>query len=534
MLYDLTWLEQNKPFPPAAEVDRIRRYRQNEALFDGDHFESSIFRHRGNQDELLEMYSQCARRISRVIGNFEDVISFPVLLNYQRLLSLKTADLVCGEYPTITGSDEDENAKIKAVRDYAEIDRKLYSAVIDISRYGDAVERIYKDSKGNFTVTMWDPKEWYPIVAQDGTLNITHHCLCWIVDENPSGPYHRYFLHVQIHEVDRPGVYEQRVYQLDSYKSTIGKLVQTKTVHTGLEVCAVRQLKSFSTTNTVYGYDDYMTLDSILAEIMARIGQISVILDKHADPNITGPVSMLSVNSQTGEYYLKPGKFFAVSPGDTPPAYMTWDGQLSSAFKELEVLINQLYILSEMGSAILGDSTGGSQAVSGTAMRFKMAGPLSKARRIVNSLTLPVRELLSVLTETIPTNFAPAQLTPGRVPLYNVAIKWSDGLPDDPREQVEIAKLATGATKMMPLVDAIMEYFGKSNEEAQRWVELINEENLEMVRSTSDDPNHAGPQNGTGVNPRAKGSTTGLNAFKGQQNYNQTTGKSKHTSNSDE
>ena len=526
MLYDLSWLNPNKPFPPTSERDRIERYKQNEALFNGDHFETSTFRHREDHSSLLEMYSACARRISRVIGNFEDVISFPTLLNYQRLLALKTADLVCGEYPTITGSNEQENARLRAVRDYTDLDKKLYAAVIDISRYGDAVERIYKDYNGNFTVTMWDPKEWFPVVAQDGTLNITHHCLCWVVDIEPEGPFHKYQLHVQIHEVDKPGQYEQRVYNLDSYKSTIGKLVESKVIKTGLKICAVRHLKSFATTNTVYAYDDYMPLDSILAEIMARIGQISVILDKHADPNITGPVSMLSVNEKTGEYYLKTGKFYAVSPGEEQPKYMTWDGQLTSAFKELEMLINQLYILSEMGSALLGDSMGSAQAVSGTAMRFKMAGPLSKARRIVNSLTLPVRELLSALTETLPEGFASPQLSAESVPLYNIAIKWSDGLPNDPREQVEIAKLATGEDKLIPLEEAIIEYFGKSADEAKAWIKKIREESI-----TVGDPNHPGPQDGTGVNSDAKGSETGMTSFAGQQNINQDTDKSKQISN---
>lgn len=531
MLYSLEWLEQSKSFPPDAEKARIQRYKENASLFDGDHFDISVARHRdGFCPEMPSMavYSECVRRITRVIGNFEDIISFPVLLNYQRLLTIKTADLVCGEFPTISGSNEQENSKLKDAKDRTDLPSKLYSAVIDISRYGDAVQRVYKDTDGQFNVVYWDPCEWYPVVSQDGTLTILYHCLCWLVNIEPDERKAPIFkLHVQIHgtQPDEVGYYIHRVYSMHSQMSTIGELESEEKVPTGLKVCAVRHLSSFKVTNSLYGYDDYMPIDSILSEIMARIGQISVILDKHADPNITGPVSMLSRNEETGEFYLKTGKFFAVSPGEEQPKYMTWEGQLSSAFKQLEILINQLYILSEMGSALLGDSSGGNQAVSGTAMRFKMAGPLAKARRITNGLNLPLRELLS-------------QLAP-QVPIENISVAWRDGLPNDPREQVEIAKLATGATKMMPLSQAIMEYFGKSEEEALLWLEQIEEETLRnaliqqesFATSTANsggegDPNKPGPQDGTGVNPNKKGSQTGMNSFSGQQNRNQDTGDS--------
>ena len=82
MLYNLDWLSQNKPFPPAAEAVRIKRYKENAALFDSEHFETTLHRHMGMDTRVGQpVYDACARRISRVVGNFEDIISFPVLLN---------------------------------------------------------------------------------------------------------------------------------------------------------------------------------------------------------------------------------------------------------------------------------------------------------------------------------------------------------------------------------------------------------------------------------------------------------------------
>ena len=546
MLHNLEWLEPGQQFPPLRECERIKRYRQNEQLFDGNHFgdELRVRDRTFNLSDPIGVYTKCAERISQVIGNFDDIISFPVLVNYQRLMSLKMADLICGEYPSITGSTSMENSAIKDVRDYTSLDEQLYATVIDVSRYGDAVWRTYIDDSGRKTFTVWDPKEWYPIVSQDGTNTILAHVLCWRVNTTQTATDlpPNWELHVQIHwcDAERVGTYEERVYQMGSEGSTIrNELTEMRqTVETGFDTCCVFNLRAFKTSSTVYGYDDYMPLDSILAEIMVRIGQISVILDKHADPNITGPVTMLDLDAKTGEYHLKTGKFFATSIGENEPKYMTWDGQLTAAFKQLEFLVNQLYILSEMGAAILGGADGSTTAISGTAMRFKMVNPLAKARRIANSMTLPVRRLLSVLSadaDVQPSASSPSadpsvQPPEGSVqpsfelpvPFQHISVFWADGLPDDPRENIENCKLATGATKMMPLHSGIMEYFGRSDEEATQWMAEIEKEtikNMEITQQrTVDDPNKPGPQDGTGVNPQKKGSETGLTNFSGLNN----------------
>lgn len=528
MLHSMNWLTKGKSFPPLGEKNRIERYKQNALLFDGEHFADSDVTNATSgmlnlrESAIPDLYRDCARRISRVVGNFESVISFPVLINYQRLMTLKMADLVCGEYPQISGKDAFENEAIKETREYTDFDAKLYEAVIDISRYGESIQRIYKDAFGRLTFTNWTPMEWYPVVSQDGTNTILKQCLCWRENLSTDAQVPDWRLHVQIHgtQPEDIGYYEYRVFKLDSLGGTIGQQVSSSKIPTGLKVCAVSQLKAFSTTSTVYGYDDYVQIDSVLAEIMVRVGQISVILDKHADPSMTGPVTMLEVDPITGTYRLKSGKFFAVSPGEEQPKYMTWDGQLNAAFQQLELLINQLYILSEMGAALLGSTDGSSGAISGTAMRFKMVNPLAKARRVSNSLTKPIKRLFAALSEDaeVPDDFK-EKLKDEDIKMTlpieqrNISVFWYDGLPDDPRENIENAKLATGATKLMPLENALREFFGRSEEEALTWIDQIKAETAEEQAAALPDPNHGGPQDGTGVNPNKKGSDTGLTAF---------------------
>lgn len=532
MLYNYDWLQQGRNFPPPSEVDRIDRYRQNAALFDNEHFTAG-FRHRNECSvHSIGVYDHCCARISNVIGNFTDIVAIPVLLNYQRFISLKMADLVCGEYPTITGATDQENAKIKWAIDHTNLFEKLYSGVIDLSRFGDAPIRIYKEKDGTYNFCIWDARGWYPIVSQDGTDTITAHCLCWWENSNPDQQeLGVWYLNVQIHEVDNPGYYRQLKFDCGGSNMSIGVKIEDKLVPTGLDVCAVQNIRAFAVSGTVFGYDDYMPLDALLAEIITRVSQISTILDKHADPSMTGPLSMLKIDPKTGERYLERGKFYGINPEDTPPQYLVWDGKLEAAFTELETLINQLFILSEMGAALTGGVDGSANAVSGSALRAKMANPLAKARRVSNALSLPIRQLLSAICSRVADIDAetgePGKGSATKLPFGHISIQWEDGLPDDPREQIENCKLATGENKMIPLEEGLMLYFKKSQAEALQLAQQVREQALEAAQQqvemnakleVAKATNKPGPQSGTGVNPQKKGSKNSVKSFQAPNN----------------
>ena len=82
--------------------------------------------------------------------------------------------------------------------------------------------------------------------------------------------------------------------------------------------------------------------------------------------------------------------------------------------------------------------------------------------------------------------------------------------------------------KFQSRLDELVLPANKFIEEAKQWISVISEEtkaSMELQQtvfseseSGETDPNHPGPQDGTGVNPNKKGSTTGLNSFHGTQN----------------
>lgn len=507
MLYNLDWLQPGQTFPPMCEAARIERYSQNLVLFKGE--DASI---------VNELYSETFSRISEVIDT--SVISFATVFNYPKLMALKSADLVCGEYPGITGTTDAQNIELKELREATDLDSKLYASVLDECRYGDCIWRVYKDPVSNMgTFTNWDPREWFPIISEDGTKTETAHVLIWKFLDLDSGTYE---LHAQVHYI---GYYDYTVYTVDMTGCTILAIKKAKTkVLTGLTYNAVIHCKPYSTTDSVYGYDDYTTIDSILSELLVRVAQISKILDKHADPSMTGPTSMLSTDIESGQNKFAPGRYYAVGPGEEHPAYLVWDGQLEASFKQIELLLSQLYILSEMGSALLGatDSSAG-QATSGTAMRMKMVNPLSKARRLANGLTRPVKQLIASIS----------QLGYKTLVTSDISVSWKDGLPNDPLEIIQEAKLATGATQIMPLKTAIVDYFDKTPVEAEAWISDIQDEKAANMALVIDNgtpgasgvsaesgvsgqpPRKAGAGAASGVNPKKKGGDNAVTSFSG-------------------
>ena len=97
-------------------------------------------------------------------------------------MSVKTADLCCNEEPTIKSDKKDVQNIIDDILDTTNLTTTiLYETVIDISRYGDAVWRIYKNEEGKGDITIWDPKEWFPIVSIDKPKKIVNHVLAWKV-----------------------------------------------------------------------------------------------------------------------------------------------------------------------------------------------------------------------------------------------------------------------------------------------------------------------------------------------------------------
>ena len=124
MLINLDFLKTGAAWPPPSERKRLETYRANRQLF---------------EDEHGRVYAEQMKRIERVIGNFSRVVSFATILNYQKLMSLKIADLIFGEPPKFTAAKEDQQKVIDSVLSDTGLLDTAWHAAIDVSRYGDGL-----------------------------------------------------------------------------------------------------------------------------------------------------------------------------------------------------------------------------------------------------------------------------------------------------------------------------------------------------------------------------------------------------------
>ncbi|SMB97802.1 Phage portal protein, SPP1 Gp6-like [Thermanaeromonas toyohensis ToBE] len=414
MLTSLDFLSIGKAWPPPSEVERLTRYNQNRLLFEGKHelvFDQWIKLLRDDQKATLE-----------------------IILNWHKRLSTLWADLLLGEPPRISAGNRnspEQQALERIIRDNNLIN-VAYEVALDVSRYGTGLFKVRYDRRG--IIEAQQPAVWFPVVKPDNVKEIVAHVLAYdyeVEEKGLFGTRENRYLKAEIHE---PGRITIVTYLLrDGLIATEQKREEQVT---GVDDFLIIPVNNILTSDRIIGLDDYSDLDSIIQELEIRIAQISRILDKHADPNMYGPDSALEQDPKTGEWTFRGGgKYFPVGPDDKPPGYVTWDGQLEAAFKQIELLMEQLYVLSETSAAAFGQLKSG-LAESGTALRRLMMTPLAKVNRIRMRFDPALKKAIRLASA-----LEVAQGMPGAVKLENIEITWNDGLPQDDKEQAEIYSL---------------------------------------------------------------------------------------------
>ena len=462
MLTDLSFLERGQKWPPPSESARLKTYEENRRLFEGEH---------------SEVYREQMRRIERVVGNFSSVVSFPVIFNYQRLMSLKIADLIFGESPSITVADTSAagSAKQQTINKIlldTELLNLAYTAAIDVSRYGDGLLiPSLRDGKPKLTISA--PRIWFPVVDKTDIQCITYHVMAHHYTQG-KGTSPEHFLWVQIHNVDAPGTCEEHTYRLrggsDSF--TIGEEIAAQggitDADTGFVECPVFRVSNVRTSDRIFGFDDYSTIDSIISELIVRVSQVCRILDKHAAPSMSGPASALERDPITDEWRLRTGDYFTRENSDDPETkYIVWDAQLDANFKAIETLVNHLYAISEMGAALLGGTANNTgQVPSGSALRRLMVQPLAKSARIAGRFDPAIKKILSLLASALNVDIPPEE----------ISITWNDGLPDDPMEEATIMSIRTGARPTISQWSAMKRLDRLSDEDADSELEQLQAE----------------------------------------------------------
>jgi hypothetical protein len=386
--------------------------------------------------------------------------------------------------------------KLNELLDKVQLHVAGHESVIDISRYGEAVLKVYRDvdedveegeegeegeesaapveDEPEIGVEAVYPGHWYPIRNPHRPRKINAHVLAWEIDAPVTwvdDAVARYMgtepkrgkqLVVEIHE---RGQSTYNTYELE-HGGRIGQLVSTEVEDTELDVPLVFHVPGPRTSERLHGLDDYEALHSPLEYLVWVMAARQSVILKHQDPSIVGPPGQLKEDETTGELVYDAGSaYFEIDDPTTSmiPQYLTWDGKLDASNVQLDRLWNDLYTVTETSPAAFNATQEGF-AESGTSLKLRMTAPLKKAERITRNLDPVYKKIIATLAELADVDIADG-----------VTIEWRDGLPSDDKEASEISErdLRSGLTSKL---SERMRRYNMTEDQARDEQERIDEE----------------------------------------------------------
>lgn len=444
-------------FPNDKEAARLNDYDYYTRLFLGKHFEA--FRIKIDD----ERYNRAYARLRYLVVNFAG------------LLSKIMADMLFSEPPTIKVPDGDQDW-VDAFWRVNKLDVQCYESALSNSYNGDAVFKLRVgkihevDEESTVIAEDISPKLYFPKVdgfnvrAEPNTVDLK-----WTFKIGD-----KFYLRIERHQ---PGKISNYVYEMQGNKIINpvgldilgGNLMPEES--TGINELMVVHVANWKTGDRHFGLSDYHDLDSLFYGLNNRLSKIDNILDKHGDPILMVPPGVLD---EKGNVKKKALGVIEVEPGDNgKPEYVVWDASLESAFKEVEKLVDFLYLTAEISPDLLGLGEGVSE--SGRALKFKLMRTLAKAARKRLYYDQAIKDLIyraQLLAKQ--HDLKVDGLTLAKDPV-RPEIEWHDGLPIDNHELQEdiIAAIDAGIETKK---DAIMTLEGIDEKAAEEKLKTIEKE----------------------------------------------------------
>lgn len=440
MIYNIdSILQKGLVWPPEAEKPRLTLYKQNENLFDGQH--EKVY------TGLMRLFHANAAEHQKII----------MILNWHRRLSTLWPDLLIGELPEVKVSEANQKVIDQLLIDSGTW-QETYKALLDMSRFGTGPIKAYKSDDGEVHAQAVASSRWFPITDASG--QVTEYLLAWTTSDFVDHILQTY-LHCEIH---RKGEVETRKYAIKDNKIAT-EAYEIEVDDTGIDDFLLIPFCNLTTTTNQFGIDDYTPLDPIIKRLETRLTRIGRILDSHSEPAFSVPADSVSKDPETGElHYDSNLRVFPMEEGQSPPQYITWDGQLTASFQEIAFLMDQLYALSETCPQAFGQSTSGT-AESGTSLRLRMMAPLKRVERLRLNIDPALKKLIWLLATLKGIAITPQE----------ISINWRDGLPNDDyqQSQIEMNDVTSGISSKKA---AAMRRYGWTAEQADADQKQILEE----------------------------------------------------------
>lgn len=488
--------EKGKQFPPTEDFERLAKDIRMRKLFEGKQAEvyeraSVILKDSPHAAQLQKLY---------------------IAVNLADILVTKPADLLVGDSPSYETGKPDDSPEQQAINSYVEendLNVLIHESCVSNGYRGDSWIKVRYGYREDFSEVqaLLGEDEFEKYLSNYSMEPIIEHVKASAVfPEIAKGNVKRFkainianvewvdtgkrevpFLNVERHV---PGYIIYKKFKLvnlyDAGIDTswgvpiqyfeIGDEVSTgrdeDVVETGLPHIPVFHIPYKSIDDDWQGIGGLEKLETIFAAINDRLVQIDYILWKHSDPNAYGP----ELEGLDGNSARFGGIYIPVTADDVTPGYMTWQAQLDAAFKELDLLIATVFIMSEtpqwlFGTTMAGDNKGGTGTshTDSTTIKARFMPILSKVNRIRKHYDKAIRDALWTCM-LFDKEFGDLEIEEAIYP----TISWRDGIPKNEKEEAEIMSLRTGGKPTIDVHSAIKRQDDVDDEKAKETIKRID------------------------------------------------------------
>jgi hypothetical protein len=437
-----------------ARRDRYRYFRQ---LFKG--------RHLGALQILIGRVPEDKRKLVYVA------------VNLAGLISRKCADFLFGEAPVFKGAAEADKEPLASLIKALNLETALYEAALTQSYAGDLVLRLRVDD-GQLVLEEIPAGNYYVNASPCNARDIDGQAVAFEVKKGDNK-----FLRVEHHE---PGLIIHEAFALNTEGKISGSVPLSVTdgddapptaeEETGVDRPLLWLVRNLCLGDEYWSLGDYEDIFGLFEALNNRLSQIDRILGRHSNPKLTVP------QGTTGGDLDSNNDLFVVENVEQAKAlgYVTWDGQLDAAFRQLEALINYILWLAEMSPALLGLDKSGAPD-SGKALRLRFLATEHKINRKKRYFDPEIKSILLTASQ-LGQHFGVEGI---RALSGEPTITWQDGLP---KIFSELAADLTNlhAESLVSTKTAVMMLFDKTEEEADAEIALISKEKEAAAALTLD------------------------------------------------
>jgi len=475
--------EVGKQFPPENEIERLSKNKRYKALFDGKHKEvfnraNSVYRSKVKTDQLRTLY--LAVNILGILTTkpsdmmFQDAPSYETDKGHKskeqkalnRIVTKNKLNLLGQEITTGAGYRGDSFLKVffnyrEDLSDLPYIPKShRMEPIIEAQDPSTVFPELAKNSRKKFKAFSIAHVEWEDNLLGNAVpyLAVERHLAGFI-------EYSRFKLK------ENAGAFSQGITVYDIIEEIH---LPDSLVETGVPNPLVFHVPYQTTDEQWQGIGTAERIEDLIAAVNDRLVQIDYILYKHSDPNMYGPDLSDSREMTSGGVYIP------VRKDEIAPNYLTFDGKLEAAFRELELLLSLIYQVAETPQWLFGTSVGnaggtGTSHTDSGSIKARFMPILTKVKRIRTHVDHAFKDAIKSAMILDNEGNAAVEGFESYEPT-DVSIMWNDGLPRDEKSLAETWAIRTGNKATAAVRSAIKDMDGLSDDQIDEEMKRIQDE----------------------------------------------------------